>query len=298
YLQLAFLWQDGTMAALPTLGGNNASLYNNNLNNHGQVAGWAENSTQDPNCISPQVVDWEAVIWGPKEGEIHELPPLPGDSIGAALAINDNGQVVGTSGACGVPSFTLPLQAVLWQNGKVIKLGSLGGALGNVALGINNRGQVVGVSDLPGDTTSHAFFWTKERGMQDLGTLPGDYSSAAYAINNEGQVVVQSCDVDFNCRVALWQNGVMTDLNALTPPGSLYLVVPAGINDLGEITGQAFDPSTGDAPAFLATPECEGDNTGANSPAAQANGNSTTKVVLPEDIREQLRQRRGFGRLG
>lgn len=246
----------------------------------------------------PQVVDWEAVIWGPREGEIHELPPLRGDSIGAALAINDNGQVVGASGTCGLPSFTLPLQAVLWQNGKVIKLGSLGGALGNVALGINNRGQVVGVSDLPGDTTSHAFFWTKENGMQDLGTLPGDYSSVAYAINNEGQVVIQSCDVDFNCRVALWENGVMTDFNTLTAPGSLYLVVPAGINDLGQITGQAFDPSTGDAPAFLATPECDGDNTESESAAAQVGGNPTPKVVLPENIREQLRQRRGFGRPG
>jgi probable HAF family extracellular repeat protein len=36
-------------------------------------------------------------------------------------------------------------------------------------------------------------------------------------INDQGHVIVQSCDINFNCRAALWQDGVMTDLNTLTP---------------------------------------------------------------------------------
>src|SRR6202521_1868957 len=110
---LGFQWRDGTMSPLPTLGGNNS--YATAANNRGQVVGLAENSTQDPNCIAPQVLDWEAVIWGPKVGEMDELPPLSGDSIAGALAINDRGQVVGGSGFCGPVSSAVSVHAVLWQ---------------------------------------------------------------------------------------------------------------------------------------------------------------------------------------
>jgi probable HAF family extracellular repeat protein len=68
---LGFVWQNGVMAGLPTLGGNNGEA--NGVNNRGQIVGLAENSTIDPTCFPPQVLDFEAVIWGPKKGEI----PLP-----------------------------------------------------------------------------------------------------------------------------------------------------------------------------------------------------------------------------
>jgi probable HAF family extracellular repeat protein len=55
--------------------------------------------------------------------------------------------------------------------------------------------------------------------------LPGDLLSIANDINSKGQVVGNSCDVNFNCRAFLWENGVMTDLNALIPPDSpLYFI--------------------------------------------------------------------------
>ena len=284
---LGFLWHQGVMTPLPTLGGNNS--YATAVNNRGQVVGFAENSSQDPTCIAPQVLDLEAVLWGPKPGEIHELPPLSGDSIAGAAAINDRGQAVGTSGACMSPS---PLaHAVLWQNGSVIDLGNLGGALNNLATGINERGDVIGFSDLAGDATSHAFLWTKHNGMQDLGTLPGDFSSGAFGINEEGQVVGQSCDQNNNCRAFLWENGVMTDLNTLVCHGSsLYLTYGGDINDGGVIVGQAFDPNTGDTPTFLAIPGGHGDDCEANSSAGE-------RVILPANVRQQLKQRRGFGRV-
>jgi probable HAF family extracellular repeat protein len=292
-LQLGFIWRDGVMSELQPIGGNNSEAFG--INNRGQAVGIAETAVQDANCVPPQVRDFEAVIWEPKEGEIQELPMLPGDAVAAALAINDKGQVVGTSGSCAVPDFlffsTSAFHAVLWQNGSVIDLGSFGGLVNNSALAINNAGQVVGMSDLPGDTTTHAFFLDNGL-MTDLGTLPGDFSSTANDINSKGQVVGSSCDVNFNCRAFLWEKGVMTDLNTLIPPDTeLQLISGEGINDRGEISGTAFDPNTGESPAFLAIP-CDKNQAGDRvcQDAAQSTvGVERPKVVLPKNARERLR---------
>ena len=171
-------------------------------------------------------------------------------------------------------------------------LGNLGGVITNYAAGINSRGEVIGSSDLAGNATGHAFLWTKHKGMQDLGTLSGDVSSSAFGINEEGQVVGVSCDASGNCRAFLWQDGVMTDLNTLVCQGtSLYLTYGGDINDRGEIAGEGYDPNTGDTPAFLAVPSHGRGHCKAGSSVAQ-------KIIRPENVREQLRQRRGFGRFG
>jgi len=273
---LAAIWQKGTLTPLPTLGGNNAQALT--LNNRGQVIGVAENSTHDPSCVSPQVLDFEAVVWGPKPGEVRELHPLSGDTVGFALGINDNGQVVGSTGSCAdtplVPLVAGP-HAVLWQNGTATDLGGLGGTKINVAAAINNRGEVVGAADLPSEIPGfpgvqiHSFLWTKDDGMRDLGTLDGDFSSLAAGtdgINNHGQVVGSSCDSSGNCRAYLWQDNVMMDLNTLIPTDSpLQLLQAWGINDAGEIAGLALVKSTGEAHAFLATPRCDGHHAGMKS---------------------------------
>lgn len=49
-------------------------------------------------------------------------------------------------------------------------LGTLGGTVNNIAYAINESGRIVGASDLPGDSTGHAFLWEKGV-MTDLGTL-------------------------------------------------------------------------------------------------------------------------------
>jgi probable HAF family extracellular repeat protein len=261
HICVGFVWQRGVgMTKLPTLGGNNG--FATSVNDFGQVVGWAENAVHDPTCVYPQVLQFEAVIWGPGPGQIKQLPNYPGDPDGAATAINDKGQVVGISGICqnavGNQSAT---HALLWQNGTVTNLGNLGGTAWNTPMAINNQGQIVGFSDLDGDQGGqnpnfHAFLWTKESGIQDLGTLPGDAISEALGINEQGQVVGVSYGAGFtNPRAFIWQNGVMTDLNTLIPSNSsLYLQVGQEINDLGQIVGDATDQSTGKNPAFLLVP--------------------------------------------
>jgi probable HAF family extracellular repeat protein len=268
---LPFLWQHGVMTRLATLGGNNGSV--GQINTRGEVAGYAENGTRDPECGStpapghgPQFLDFEAVIWGPAQGEIRRLRPLRGDSVGLALAINDNGQAVGASGSCAntvLPPVAVGPHAVLWErDGSVHDLGNLGGTVnpalfgvGNVALSINNRSQVVGASALPGDTTAHAFLWTRAAGMRDLGALPGDDASAGVGINDRGEVVGPSIDATGNPRAFLWHDGVMTDLNTLIPARSpLFLLFAVAINSRGEVAGFGVQKSTGEVHAFLASP--------------------------------------------
>src|SRR5260370_17525514 len=44
----AFLWRNGHMSALPTLGGNNGQA--TAINNRGQITGFAETAVSDPSC--------------------------------------------------------------------------------------------------------------------------------------------------------------------------------------------------------------------------------------------------------
>src|SRR5579863_3923443 len=256
---LPFLWQDGEMIQLPTLGGNNGAA--NAISNRGEVAGFAENSTPDPGCPAPQILHFKPVVW--EKGAVHKLPTVGGDPDGVAYEINDNGEVAGASGTCTTfnPNFLnnlLAVHALLWENGKATDLGNLGGktgqAGGNAAYSVNNRGEVVGSSDLPGDTTFHAFLWTRKTGMQDLGTLAGDVASNSISINDAGSVVGVSLDAKFNPPAFLWQKGKMTDLNTMIAGDApLYLMTGCSINSRGEITGLGMTHS-GEIHTYLATP--------------------------------------------
>jgi probable HAF family extracellular repeat protein len=264
---LPFLWQGGTMEALPLLGGKNGQAIA--INDRGQAVGVAEDSTVDKNCVAPHTNDFDAVLWGPKQGEFQKLRPLPGDTVGIGLWINERGQVVGTTGSCGnslLPPLAVGPHAVLWENGSVTDMGNLGGTcitscvsptlgpLGNVALYMNNKGHAFGTSVLAGEQTQHAFEWTRETGMKDLGTVPGDYASVALGANDKGEVVGFSFDKTGAPRAFLRRNGVMIDLNTLLPANSPIYALGAGlINASDEIAGVGVT-SNGQMHAYLATP--------------------------------------------
>jgi probable HAF family extracellular repeat protein len=285
-LQLGFVWQNGVMTALPTLGGNNGEA--TGVNNRGQVVGFAETATRDSSCVPPQLLDINAAVWGPNGGEVHALRPYGTDVLSAAAGINDNDDVVGASGTCEIIENSAPaVHAVVWRNGQVFNLPGLGGVMNNVALAINNAGQIAGESDPQGDATTYAVLWQNGR-MTNLGVLSGDVLSVANDINAQGQVVGVSCDADGNCRAFLWDKGVMMDLNSLIPPDSpLYLTYASGINDRGEIAGYAvLKSNTNEQPGFLAIP----------APAAQIAGDSAQKMILPENVRASLQRRLRLGR--
>jgi uncharacterized membrane protein len=109
-----FVWREGTMRALPTLGGYNGVA--TGVNNRGQIVGWAETTFHDPTCTIPQVLQFEGVIYVPGKDQIQALPPLPEEQDSAATAINDKGQVGGISGECSNAVGGLSAHhAVLWE---------------------------------------------------------------------------------------------------------------------------------------------------------------------------------------
>jgi probable HAF family extracellular repeat protein len=263
YINLGFAWEQGQMRGLPNFpGGDNG--FATGANNLRQVVGWAENDVHDPTCVSPQVLQFRPAMWslGPPD-QIHDLPLIPGDTSGAATAINDNGQIVGISGICdqAVGRHTAR-HAVLWENGGVIDLGNLGAQWWNTPTAINQRGDVVGFAGDPafveGDIV-HAFMWTMEDGIRPLQPLPRrtpkHVDSEAYGINQARQVVGVSCDADgVDCRAVVWDHGnIPTDLNDLKGSYSARLESAKDINDNGEITGRAVD-ANGVRTAYLAVP--------------------------------------------
>jgi probable HAF family extracellular repeat protein len=253
---LGFVWDPFTgMRPLPTLGGTNG--FATGTNNLAQTVGWAETSVHDASCISPQVLQFKPVVWGPGRAEIHALPLPAGDTSGAATAINDRGQIVGISGSCGFAvGGPTGKHAVLWDNGDPTVLVNPNAApFWNTPMMINERGDVVGFAGVPGDAAGNftpPFMWTREQGWMFLPLLAGDIAGVATSINQDRQIVGYSNDANGNLHPWIYQSGTLTNFNALIAPGS-GLTGPVAllfdINDAGVITG-----STTTQQAFVATP--------------------------------------------
>ena len=297
---LPFIWDNGFVTTLRTLGGNNAQAWQ--ISNRGLVAGTAETSTPDPSCTTLEL-EAKPVVW--EQGNIQQLPTVGNDLDGSAQASNDSGQVVGFTADCVLQVPFNAFHAVLWEHNLhgwvATDLGNLGGSGLNIAFGINNRGQIVGQSGVPDGVNFHAFLWTKEQGMKDLGVLPGDVQGWAETINDSGEAVGTSFDVAGTPHPFVWRDGVMTNLNNLIRAGSPWVLLEAlGNNESGQIVGFGYRSDIGEAHGYLATP-CDRDQANADgcedsgntaSAINQAAGNSAT--VVPEKVRTLLLQRGGF----
>lgn len=245
---LGFVWQDGVLTALPTLGGNNG--YAAGVNARGHVVGWAETRVLDPTCsrADSQYLQFRAVRWEPgrrwRPPRAVQLRPYPGDSASAAVAINDRGLVVGISGECDrAVGRRTARRAVRWlRDDRPDTLPTLGGTTWHTPTALNARGDAVGFSnprdprDAAGEFVARAVLWPRTGGIVEIGRLPGDSTSQAQGINDRGQVVGLSVGAG-GVRAFLWEDGVLHDLNRLAPGAPGVLVTARAINGAGEITG-------------------------------------------------------------
>ncbi len=259
----AFLWRDGVMENLGTLGGHS---FADAVNNRGQIIGSSGNGTflWENGVMRPllpgvagraindlgHVAGWQTIQGGTYRafywngGNIIDLGTL-GGRLSAAGGVNSRGQVVGVADT---DAFGRP-NAFLWENGVMRSLGTLGG-FNSSASAINELGWVAGMSHILGGSP-RAFLW-QDGVMTNLGTL-GGVQSWAWDLNDLGWVVGQARTPDSALHAFLWRDGVMTDLNDLLPPDSGWFIYDAtGINNLGQIIGKGTNRGT---PAiFVLTP--------------------------------------------
>lgn len=242
----AILWDQGEITSIGVLGGVFDSSVAAAINNRGQVVGSSANQRLFPDAPIYQ----HAFLW--EDGVMTDLGTLGGDAIiegdiSAASALNEHGQIVGSSTTASGDT-----HAVLWQNGVMTDLGTLGGTFSDAA-DIDERGQIVGTSTTAAGER-HAFLW-QEGVMTDLGMLGGCGpivpSSEAHGINDHGQVVGQTTTPSCEAHAFLWQNGVMTDLGTLAGPYSFA----SAVNKRGQIAGfSTTDTTSGDIHAALWQP--------------------------------------------
>jgi probable HAF family extracellular repeat protein len=162
------------------------------------------------------------VLW--RDGRIVDLGALAGNPT-FAYAINDRGQIVGTS-----TTPTGELRGFLWENGRMRDLGIDGGV---IPRDINNQGQVVGSLDFgEGGARQHAFSWRD--GVVTRLAAPG-IASSAEAVNDRGAIVGRYIiDIEQGSRPVRWYRGELTELGLLArgdAGGAL------AINDQGQILG-------------------------------------------------------------
>ena len=169
------------------------------INQKGDVVGW---SMGDNGTSAFLFTDGTGIV---------QLPGLPDRPRAIARDINDVGQIVGTANAGGVDLG----HAVLWTNGIVKDLGTLGTGSYSEGWAVNNFGQVVGSSYTNGGSFGvHGFLYTQARGMVDL--TPNSDTGSALDINDAGQVTGYKTASGGNYHAFRWKGGTFVDLGVLS----------------------------------------------------------------------------------
>jgi probable HAF family extracellular repeat protein len=232
---IAFLWAKGTLTEIGSFPSAIRYSVAEGINNREQIVGG-----------SATLVTAQAFLW--EKGKLLNLgtlpTPMPQNSYSGALAINNNGQIVGES-----DHSSGYRHAVMWErNGAIIDLGlPPGRTVGTTtARGINERGQIVGgyqtSTGEPGSVL--ALLWSAGT-ITDLGAARPDDINIAFAINNKGEIIGESVGSS-----GWFWNGVIHNLDDMIDPRDplkpyLHITAALSINDRTQIVVLGHDARTG-----------------------------------------------------
>lgn len=229
----AFLYSGGVMRDIGSLAGGNTSA--TGINDAGDIVGQSVLQEHFP----------FAFLY--KNGVMQNLSSLPGSDRSGAAAINNCGQIAGTSGV-GPSQGPNGNQshAVLWEHGVIKDLGTLGG-LNSYGAAINDRGQVTGYSTLSGgdgqDADYRGFLWSKGK-MRELEAPPNGRQVQPNGMNNRADIVGTYQNGGAQRAFVYGGPGRMRDLTALVNPAQGWTITAAyDINDAGQIAGEACNAS-------------------------------------------------------
>ncbi|MBV9781004.1 MAG: hypothetical protein JOY62_13640 [Acidobacteriaceae bacterium] len=212
-VQHAFVYSDGEMKDLGTLGG--SSSQGNALNGDGVAVGFS--------LLSDEATT-HAFYSDPITGQLADLGALKGGTNSQAWGIDGKGRVSGTSETGQTDQFGAPISdAVLWDTSHNIHdLGTLGGSFAQ-ANAIDECGTVVGFSTTsanPTTSSTHAFVYSNGK-MTDIGTLGGSFAEATAVIGCEIVVGFSNTTGDADVHAFGWTKKTgMVDLNKYLPANS------------------------------------------------------------------------------
>lgn len=170
----AFVWRNGVMTDLGTLmTGGESTAYD--INNQGEIVGTAD-------VVSGFGSVEHAFRW--RNGVMSDLGTL-GGNFSKALAINNNGWIVGQS-----KTASGDYRGFIWHNNAFTILQPIAGGIDTEGRGINDLNVVTGYA-YPTGGNAHLAIWDGTGNATDLGLLNNAYSPGN-DINDGGSIVGQN----------------------------------------------------------------------------------------------------------
>ncbi len=249
---------NGVNTMIPFDGVLQSGAYAIDINNTGQVVGWA-NLPYGANCDTSS--SEHAYIWSTITGKLTDLGVLPGTpatSRSFASAINDHGQVTGYA-----QTLAGGFHAFFYSSKGMIDISPTPTDYQSYGRGINSRGHVAG--NYQSSTGYMHTFLYNGKTVRDLDP-PDPNGNPLYGytvgwdINSSDQIVglycVPTCGITEPSHAILYKSGTTTGftyLDTLIPNDSGWTLVDArAINDSGQITGTGI--IDGASHAYLLTP--------------------------------------------
>jgi probable HAF family extracellular repeat protein len=245
----------------------------NGINDAGNISGWSGQhavvwkvtggysllNTENAAAAQAQGINQQGVVAGSRALAHADGAPTAWDEngtetdlpgvVGGAIAVSDQGLIVGDATQSGAYPDYGPQHATAWQAREATDLGTLQGDRISSAQAVSNTGDIVGISQ--GDS-SHAVLW-HAGAITDIGSLgaSGSTDASAGGINDTGEIVGRSAvgsasDGSTLYHAFLFLAGRMQDLNSLVDPSGaaasfVTLTDAAAINCNGDIAANGVD---------------------------------------------------------